>query len=116
LLQYKGNHEHKHKHDHGHSNDNAKLTQAEDVKDANEDQKHNHEHNHDHGHSHDHGEDCETCGPKLTSAEDVEDVEIPAWKKLALEKENNDDTSAAPFGMSWNTESTTSATDASSKN
>jgi len=38
------------------------------------------------------------------------------WSHLVLEKENNDDTSAAPFGMSWNTESTTSATDASSKN
>lgn len=67
-------------------------------------------HNH-HEHSHDHDEDCSHCGPKVTSADDVADVDIPEWKKKALAA--GGDASAAPFGMSWNTEGTVSATAAS---
>lgn len=63
--------------------------------------------------SHVHGEDCDTCGPKVTSADDVADVEVPEWKKKALAA--NADATAAPFGMNWGTEATVSATDASKK-
>ena len=38
---------------------------------------------------------------------------MPEWKKKALAA--GSDASAAPFGMSWNTESTVSATEASEK-
>jgi len=57
------------------------------------------------------GEDCVTCRPKITSEADVKDVEIPEWKKKALA--TNADPQAAPFGMSWNTEASISATEAS---
>ena len=63
--------------------------------------------------SHVDGEDCDTCGPKITSADDVADVEVPEWKKKALAAEA--DAAAAPFGMNWGTEATVSATDASKK-
>lgn len=57
------------------------------------------------------GEDCATCGPKVTSSTDVADVEVPEWKKKALAKGLAAD--AAPFGMTdWNMEASTSATDA----
>ena len=57
------------------------------------------------------GEDCDTCGPKVTSSDDVADVAVPEWKKRALDKDLN--ANSAPFGMSdWNTEASTSATDA----
>jgi len=98
---------HEHKHEHGETCDHS---------DGHE-HKHEHAetHAHDHGHSHEHGEDCDTCGPKLTDAKDVKDVEIPAWKKKALENANLD-ANAAPFGMtSWNMEASTSATEASKK-
>ena len=76
---------------------------------------HTQPHSHDHAHSHEHGEDCDdTCGPKVTSADDVKDVEMPEWKKKALAA-GKTDAGAAPFGMSWNTEETISATDASKK-
>ena len=53
--------------------------------------------------------DCATCGPKVTSKDDVADVEIPLWKKKALSK-GLDDVNAAPFGMSdWKTEASVSA-------
>ena len=45
----------------------------------------------------------------------MKDVEVPEWKKKALEAGKNLDASAAPFGMSWGTESTISATDAYKK-
>ncbi len=54
-------------------------------------------------------QDCATCGPKVTSKDDVSDVEIPLWKKKALSK-GLDDVNAAPFGMSdWKTETSISA-------
>ncbi len=57
------------------------------------------------------GEDCATCGPKVTSSSDVAGVEVPEWKKKALAKGLAAD--AAPFGMTdWNMEASTSATDA----
>ena len=68
---------------------------------------------HDHSHSHKHDEDCSTCGPKVTSTDDVKDVEVPEWKKKALAA--NADATAAPFGMNWGKEETISATDASKK-
>ena len=61
------------------------------------------------------GEDCDTCGPKVTSADDVKDMDMPEWKKKALASGENLDASAAPFGMSWGTESTTTATEAHKK-
>ena len=63
--------------------------------------------------SHVHGEDCDTCGPKITSADDVADVEVPDWKKKALAADA--DANAAPFGMNWGAEATVSATEASKK-
>jgi hypothetical protein len=52
----------------------------------------------------------------VTSQKDVEDVDMPLWKKRALEKEGANDANAAPFGMTdWNMEASTSATDASKK-
>jgi len=61
-----------------------------------------------------HGENCgDECGPKVFTAEDVKDVDIPEWKKKALAA--GTDASAAPFGMSWTTEATVSATEASEK-
>ena len=58
------------------------------------------------------GEDCNTCGPKVTSSDDVADVDIPEWKKKALKE--GLDANAAPFGMNdWNMEASTSATSAS---
>ena len=94
-------------HDHSHDEDAHKVD--------------HHEHSHDqdahkvdhHEHSHDHDADCSHCGPKVVSAEDVADVEVPEWKKKALAA--GGDASAAPFGMSWNTEGTVSATEASAK-
>ena len=55
------------------------------------------------------GEDCDHCETKLTTANDVKDVEVPEWKKKALEK--GGDATAAPFGMSWNVEESVSAKD-----
>ena len=47
----------------------------------------------------------------MTTTEDVADVEVPEWKKKALAQ--NLDANAAPFGMTgWDTEASTSATDA----
>jgi hypothetical protein len=67
--------------------------------------EHSHEHKekdphkdcgHDHGHGHDHGND--DASPKK---------EMPSWKKRALE--SGADAGAAPFGGSWNTESSVNA-------
>jgi len=60
------------------------------------------------------GEDCGQCGPKVTTEEDVKDVEIPEWKKKAISK-GMTDASAAPFGMSWDKETSASVTDATKK-
>ena len=54
------------------------------------------------------------CAPGkriLTSDDmkDLEDVEVPKWKKKALSE--NLDPSAAPFGGNWNMESVVSASD-----
>jgi len=59
------------------------------------------------------GEDCSHCGPKVVTEEDVKDVEVPEWKKKALQQNANAE--AAPFGLSWNTEAATTATDAHEK-
>ncbi len=49
----------------------------------------------------------------VTTADDVKDVEMPEWKKRALAA--GSDASAAPFGMSWDTEKTISVHEASKK-
>ena len=51
---------------------------------------------------------------KLASADDVKDVEVPEWKKRAME--SNADPKVAPFGMSWNIEGTISASQAYQNN
>lgn len=94
-------HDHKHHspHDHGHEHPPHSS-------------HHHHDDSHHHGHSHDHGEDCSTCGPKLTSPDDVADVDVPEWKKKAL----GDGTDAAAansaslLGLNWNVEETRSDT------
>jgi len=70
---------------------------------------------HDHSHSHKHGdgEDCSTCGPKVTSADDVKEVDVPEWKKKALAA--NADATTAPFGMKWDTEESITASAAAKK-
>ena len=52
------------------------------------------------------GEDCDTCGPKVTSAEDVKDVDMPEWKKKALAAGVTADagSSTSPESLNWNTE------------
>ena len=60
------------------------------------------------------GEDCsDSCKPKVTTAEDVKDVEVPEWKRRAVASKV--DASSAPFGMSWNKEGSVSITDTSSQ-
>jgi hypothetical protein len=54
------------------------------------------------------GDDCAICVPKVTTAEDVKDVPVPQWKKDALAK-GAGDTTAAPFGASWDVEANTAA-------
>jgi len=80
-----------HSHDHNH-----KKCEEHDVV-SSHDHSHNHhkkeEHHHHHEHAHDHHEK-------------EEDVDMPAWKKQALDADPN----AAPFGGSWNTESSMDAT------
>jgi len=51
------------------------------------------EHKHEHGHDHDH----------------KKEDDVPAWKKKALES-GSDDPMAAPFGGTWNAESSVDAT------
>jgi len=94
-------------HDHGHDNNHEKSEEETHEKDSSCDghkAEHNHEHEHSHEHKlehkHDHGHDHDH---KMEEAEDV-----PAWKRRALEK--GDDPNTAPFGGSWNTESSLDAT------
>mmetsp|Transcript_21291 Transcript_21291/g.30141 ORF Transcript_21291/g.30141 Transcript_21291/m.30141 type:complete len:193 (+) Transcript_21291:91-669(+) len=82
-------HEHKHEHGHGHGHEHKETKKEEESS-----------HNHDHGHKHGHDHEMED------KAEDT----IPAWKKKALEQ-GATDPMAAPFGGSWNVESSLSATD-----
>ena len=98
-------HSHAH-HDHDHKHEDSKDSCTHDH------DHHAHSHDHEdskkeeaphHEHSHDHDGDCSHCGPKVTSAEDVADVEMPEWKKKALES-GGGDASAAPLGMNWDVE------------
>lgn len=75
-------HDHKH-HEHGHKH--------------HDDHNHkHHQHDHDqHDHAHKHGHEDDKKG----------DEDMPAWKKNALKS----DPSAAPFGGTWNAESSVSA-------
>lgn len=61
------------------------------------------------------GEDCSHCGPKVVTEDDVKDVEVPEWKKKALQQSATEAHAAAPFGLSWNAEASTTATDAHEK-
>mmetsp|Transcript_18585 Transcript_18585/g.28704 ORF Transcript_18585/g.28704 Transcript_18585/m.28704 type:complete len:134 (-) Transcript_18585:199-600(-) len=63
-------------------------------------ESHDHEHKHEHGHKHGHAH--------------KEEEDVPAWKKKALE-EGATDPMAAPFGGSWNVESSLSASDKKDK-
>uniref|UniRef100_A0A7S3V6B8 CobW/HypB/UreG nucleotide-binding domain-containing protein n=2 Tax=Chaetoceros debilis TaxID=122233 RepID=A0A7S3V6B8_9STRA len=117
-------HSHGHAHEHAHKKEDHKHDENCDH----DSHAHKHEHGddckedhgkhdgHDHAHAHVHGDDCgDECAPKanVTSADDVKDVEVPEWKKKALAA--GGDAAAAPFGMSWNTEESVSATEASKK-
>jgi urease accessory protein len=117
-------HSHEHAHEHAHKKEDHKHDENCDHSSH----AHKHEHGddckedhgkhdgHDHAHNHVHGDDCgDECAPKVhvTSADDVKDVEVPEWKKKALAA--GGDAAAAPFGMSWNTEESVSATEASKK-
>ena len=75
-------HEHKH-HEHKHH----------EHKEHDHSPDHEHKH-HEHKHEHEH----------------AKKEDIPAWKKRAMESGDNDPM-AAPFGGTWNTESSLSATD-----
>lgn len=66
-----------------------------------------HEHGHKEHKEHEHKEDAHEH--KHGHDHDMKD-EMPAWKKKALEA-GNSDPSAAPFGGSWTTEASVSATD-----
>ena len=63
------------------------------------------------------GEDCGTCGPKVTSAEDVKDVDMPEWKKKALAAGvTADAANDVSIGMmNWDTEHSTAAKDSTGK-
>lgn len=108
-------HSHSHGHDHGHTHDHHKEEDHDAHKHHHSshdhhDHHHHDDHAHDHGHSHEHGEDCSTCGPKLTTPDDVADVDVPEWKKKALGQGKDDGTSAASLmGLNWNVEDTSSA-------
>mmetsp|Transcript_14630 Transcript_14630/g.31536 ORF Transcript_14630/g.31536 Transcript_14630/m.31536 type:complete len:185 (-) Transcript_14630:1461-2015(-) len=90
-------HEHKHedKHEHGHEHKHEHEHEHEHEHGHKHEDKHDH-HDHSHGHGHDH-------------SDKKEDEDIPAWKKKAMES-SNDDPMAAPFGGSWNMESSVDAT------
>eukprot|EP01082_Thalassiosira_pseudonana_P002709 g3172.t1 g3172 contig12:1559901-1560857(-) len=81
--------------DHGHNHHHATPKELEESCDSC-DSGHSHEHEHKHEHAHQHHHDHK------------KDEEVPAWKKRAMEDGN--DPSAAPFGGSWNTESSMDAT------
>ena len=74
-----------HDHDHDHDDDGS---------------KHDHDKEDSHDHHHDHKEPGKAGG---------DDDDIPAWKKRALES-GDSDPMAAPFGGSWNVESSANAT------
>ena len=69
--------------------------------------RHEHEHEHEHEHKHDHHD--HSHGHCHDHSDKKEDDDIPAWKKKAMES-SNDDPMAAPFGGSWNMESSVDAT------
>jgi len=96
-------HDHKHKHDHKDSSHHDHKEEHGHTGGL----KHGSDHNHEH--SHDHGEDCNICGSLITP-DDVKDVEMPLWKKRALELGSAESSSVAPFGGSWNTEASVAAT------
>ncbi|KAL7462317.1 hypothetical protein ACHAXS_002699 [Conticribra weissflogii] len=96
-------HDHGHHHNHGKSEDDnqEKVGSSHGHKpehNNNDGHDHTHEHKHEHEHDHGHGHD-----PKMEEGE-----KVPAWKRRALEKGNDPNT--APFGGSWNTESSIDAT------
>ena len=66
-----------------------------------EDEGHSHEHKHEHGHEHGHEHEHDH-----NHHNEEEEEAVPAWKKIAMDADPN----AAPFGGSWNTESSMAAT------
>ena len=106
-----GHHDHGHKeeehshdgHDHGHAHKEEEHSHdGHDHGHAHKEEKGHDGHDHGHGHKeekgHDHGH----------KHEGEMDEDVPAWKKKALES-GSDDPMAAPFGGSWNTESSMDA-------
>uniref|UniRef100_A0A6U3YRG6 Uncharacterized protein n=1 Tax=Ditylum brightwellii TaxID=49249 RepID=A0A6U3YRG6_9STRA len=87
-------------HDHGHSHDHGKEEKQRHIDDDKDetDHKHGHDHKHEHKHEHEHEH-----GHKKQEKDDV-----PEWKKKAMAMDN--DPTAAPFGGSWNMESSMDAT------
>mmetsp|Transcript_19723 Transcript_19723/g.29213 ORF Transcript_19723/g.29213 Transcript_19723/m.29213 type:complete len:175 (+) Transcript_19723:98-622(+) len=85
-----------HSHDHKHDDHKCDGGHAHEHKHSSHDHSHDHkkkEEHHDHEHAHKHHEE-------------KEDEDMPAWKKQALDADPN----AAPFGGSWNVESSMDAT------
>ena len=98
-------------HDHGHDEQSHEEPNKKEE---------THKEGHDHGHKHDHHEDHHSHGHDHENGNQREDHhhehqhqhcdqkedDIPEWKKKAL----NADPNAAPFGGSWNAESSVDAT------
>jgi hypothetical protein len=84
--------EHNHHDDHSHKHDHHEK-----------EHEHHHEHDH-HEKDHDHHKHDHPSGETSSAAHHHDDM--PAWKKAALEA----DPMAAPFGGSWTTEASLSAT------
>mmetsp|Transcript_62141 Transcript_62141/g.72670 ORF Transcript_62141/g.72670 Transcript_62141/m.72670 type:complete len:689 (-) Transcript_62141:16-2082(-) len=97
-----------HAHNHDHSDNKSNDGHDHSHKQNND---HSNEHDHSHEHSHDHGgEDCNICAEEtrnITTAEDVKNIPMPAWKKRALAQQEPQkaEENSAPFGGSWNIES-----------
>ena len=104
--------------DHDHSHNHQEPQGKGDHDDSGNTHEHNHDYEHKHAHEHDRGHKHEHAhehghGQKHEHKyhdEKKEGVdEIPAWKKRVLEK-GADDPMVAPFGGSWNAESSLDAT------
>uniref|UniRef100_A0A7S4W9J5 STI1 domain-containing protein n=4 Tax=Ditylum brightwellii TaxID=49249 RepID=A0A7S4W9J5_9STRA len=110
-------HDHGHSHDHGkeekeaspsgHAHDHGHETCKEDHNHEHghgHEDKHGHDHEHEHEHKHEHEHEHEHAHDHKKDEKD----DIPEWKKKAMAMDN--DPMAAPFGGSWNMESSMDAT------
>ncbi|KAL3795754.1 hypothetical protein HJC23_008241 [Cyclotella cryptica] len=95
--------------DHGHHHGHAEAKDEGACEEHSCDGGHDHAHHHDHkkeSDSHEHHEHAHAH--HHDHKKEDEDNDMPAWKKQALE--SGADAMAAPFGGSWNTESSLDAT------